>query len=78
MATTSYSGGEISQGGAISGTEVWTREPPPTHEYQLLVKHPDGPNLTAKSTNVAVLLEFEAQTSNLGYEFIRLARMDDC
>ena len=84
-----FSGGEIRRGNAVYGTEVWNRDPlpkpppPKTYTYKLTVQHPQTPTdankymacATAKS--LEELISFELQMRGLGYEFIRLERMDE-
>lgn len=82
-----YSGGEVrtnslTEGRAVRGTEVWNRDPlpppapPKTYIYKLSVRN-DKYEAYATSTTMEALVEFEHQTRDLGYEFIRLERLDD-
>jgi len=81
MATTSFSGGEV-RGNAVYGTEVWNRDPlpppqpPRVYTYRLLVRNGEY-EATATSTTMEELISFELQMRELGYEFIRLERLEE-
>lgn len=76
-----YSGGEV-RGNAVYGTEVWNRDPlpppapPKVYIYRLLVRN-DKYEAAATSTTMEALIEFELQMRDLGYEFIRLERLEE-
>jgi len=85
-----FSGGEIrsNSSNAVYGTEVWNRDPlpkpppPKKYTYQLTVEHPETPTDANKHVAAAVaptlelLIAFELQMRALGYEFIKLERLE--
>jgi hypothetical protein len=86
----SFSGGEIrSSSAAVSGTAVWNRDPlpppppPKTYIYKLTVRQyftstdPNSYDAVATATSMEVLVAFELQMRALGYEFIKLERLDE-
>jgi hypothetical protein len=81
MDSLKYSGGEV-RGNAVYGTEVWNRDPlpppapPKVYTYRLLVRN-DKYEAAATSTTMEALIEFELQMRDLGYEFIRLERLEN-
>ena len=83
MTNTSFSGGEVRRNSsAVSGTAVWNRDPlpppppPKVYTYKLTVWHAQG-NAIATAESMQVLIEFEEQMRALGYEFIKLERLDE-
>ena len=79
----SFSGGEVRQGNAVYGTEVWNRDPlpppkpPKVYTYRLTVQHgKETIPAQATATSFEVLIDFERMMRSLGYEFIRLERLD--
>jgi len=82
----SYSGGEVrrnsSASNAVYGTEVWNRDPlpppapPKVYTYRLLVRNGKY-DASATSITMEALVSFEIQMRDLGYEFIRLERLED-
>jgi hypothetical protein len=83
MATsTSFSGGEVRQGNAIYGTEVWNRDPlpppvpPKVYMYKLTVRSNTGGEAVATAKSMEILVAFEMQMRDLDYEFIKLERLD--
>jgi hypothetical protein len=87
---TQYSGGEVRMnrltegkpGNAVYGTEVWNRDPlpkpapPKVHTYRLFVRN-DKYEAFATATTMEALISFELQMRELGYEFIRLERLEE-
>jgi len=86
----SFSGGEVRSGGnAVYGTEVWNRDPlpkpppPKTYSYKLTVQRPETPTDASKpiaqatAPTLELLVAFELQMRDLGYEFIKLERVDE-
>jgi len=80
-----FSGGEIRSGtasNAVFGTEVWNRDPlpkpppPKVWTYKLTVQQGDS-KAQATATTMEALISFELQMRELGYEFIKLERLDD-
>lgn len=78
-----FSGGEL-RGRALSGTEVWNRDPlpkpppPKTYTYELVVQHPkETIPARATATSFEVLIDFERMMKELGYEFIKLERLGE-
>jgi len=81
MDKVTYSGGEI-RGRAVYGTEVWNRDPlpppspPKVYTYRLLVRN-NQYEAQASSTSMEELIAFNLQMRELGYEFIKLERLED-
>jgi hypothetical protein len=80
MSVSSYSGGEV-RNNAVYGTEVWNRDPlpppapPKVHTYKLVVEM--GENTAyVKATTIEALIAFELQMRDIGYEFVRMERLD--
>ena len=82
-----YSGGELRIGPGetkriVMGSEAWNRDPlpkpppPKKYTYKLTVKHVDG-NAVATAETMEKLIEFETQMRQLGYEFIKLERLEE-
>lgn len=88
----SFAGGEVrstSTSNAVYGTEVWNRDPlpkpkpRPSFKYELTVSMPkeDAANespstFKAIATSIPQLMDLKAQSEALGYEFIKLERLD--
>ena len=74
---------------AVYGTEVWNRDPlpppapPRVYNYKLTVRHPETPmdpntkTACAEAPSFEVLIDFEMKMRALGYEFIKLERLED-
>jgi len=83
---TSFSGGEVLMNAGeakrpLRGTEVWNRDPlpppppPRIYTYSLLVVNSKY-EATATAQSMEVLIAFNEQMQELGYEFIKLERME--
>ena len=71
---TIYSGGEV-----LWGTEVWNRDPLPKPKppvYKLSVVNGKY-EATATANTMEALVAFELQMRDLGYEFIKLERLQE-
>jgi len=69
-----YSGGEV-----LRGTEVWNRDPLPKPKppvYKLFVANGKY-EATATANSFEALIAFELQMRDLGYEFIKLERLQE-
>jgi len=82
-----FSGGEIRMNAGeakrpLHGTEVWNRDPlpkpppPKVYTYRLLVVNGKY-EATATATSMEELIKFEVQMRELGYEFIKLERLEE-
>ena len=66
------------------GTEVWNRDPlpkpppPRKYTYKLTVMQPEGQaSARVVASTIEALVAFELQMRTLGYEFVRLERMEE-
>jgi hypothetical protein len=80
--TIKYSGGEV-RSRPLYGSEVWNRDPlppappAPVYSYRLVVKHPEeSVPAQAVSTSFEALQNFEREMRQLGYEFLKLERLE--
>lgn len=78
---TTYSGGEI-RPRALTGTEVWNRDPlpktppAPLPDYELIVTEISGKSMRAVGKSMNLLLDFANQSYACGYEFVSLQRLN--
>jgi len=80
----SFSGGEIRMNEedakrTLRGTEVWNRDPLPKPKppvYKLFVANGKY-EATATANSFEALIAFELQMRDLGYEFIKLERLQE-
>ena len=75
---TSYGGGIV-----LSGTEVWNRDPlpkpppPKVYTYKLTMTNTSNQTCYATANSTEELCNFDYQLRNLGYEFIKLERLEE-